>query len=34
MKKKTVYRDACCRLNDYGLNLVSEKIAKYLKNNY
>ena len=33
-EKKTVYRDACCRLNDYGLNLVSEKIAKYLKNNY
>lgn len=33
-EKKTVYRDACCRLNDYGLNLVSEKIAKYLKDNF
>lgn len=31
---KTVYRDACCRLNDYGVNIISEKIAKYLSNNF
>ncbi len=33
-EKKTVYRDSCCRLNDYGLNIVSENIAKYLKDNF
>lgn len=33
-ENSTVYRDACCRYNNYGMNIISEKIAKYLSDNY
>ena len=31
--EKTVYRDKCCRFNDFGLTVISEEIVKYLKKN-
>lgn len=33
-ERTTVYRDGCCRLNDFGLNIVADEISKYLKNNF
>ena len=31
---KTVYRDRCCRFNDYGLNAIASEISKYIGQNY
>lgn len=32
--EKTTYRDKCCRYNDFGVEIISKKIAKYLKSNF
>jgi hypothetical protein len=28
---ETTYRDSCCRFNNYGMNLISDEIVKYIR---